>query len=96
VFRAVVNATLLYRDLGLGDSSYFPLPNGYSLLMIDVSDQRTVYNPKTEPGDIVGDQEDATASNQAVREGVCFPRERTYTGNTGESPQKCCRFVLFE
>jgi hypothetical protein len=59
VFQAVVNTTLLHRDLGLGDSSYCPLPNGYALLMIDVNDQGTVYNPKTQPGVAVGDQEDA-------------------------------------
>jgi hypothetical protein len=59
VLQAVVNTSFLHRDLGLGDSSYCPLPNGYTLLMIDVSDQGTVYNPKTQPGNTVGDQEDA-------------------------------------
>jgi hypothetical protein len=59
VFQAVVNTSFLHRDPGLGDSSYCPFPNGYALLMIDVSDQGTVYNPKTQPGDTVSDQEDA-------------------------------------
>jgi hypothetical protein len=61
VFQAVVNTTLLHRDVGLGDSSYCPLPNGYALLMIDVSDEGTVYNPKTQPGEVVGDREDAVS-----------------------------------
>jgi hypothetical protein len=51
IFQGFVNTTYLHRDLGLGDSSYCPLPNGYSLLMIDVSDEGTVYNPKSQLSD---------------------------------------------
>jgi hypothetical protein len=29
--------------------------------MIDVSDEGTVYNPKTQPGEVVGDQEDSVS-----------------------------------
>jgi hypothetical protein len=43
IFQGFINATYLGRDIGIGDSSYCPLPNGYSLLMIDVGDQGTVY-----------------------------------------------------
>jgi hypothetical protein len=61
VIQAVVNTTLLHRDLGLGDSSYCPLPNGYALLMIDVNDEGTVYNPKTQPREVVGSKEDSVS-----------------------------------
>jgi hypothetical protein len=42
VFQAVVNAGLLHRDLGLGDGWYAPLPNGYQVSFIDVTDQGTI------------------------------------------------------
>lgn len=59
VFQAVINETVLHRDAGLGDTWRCPFPNGYALMMIDVTDQGWVYNPKTQPGDAVGEQEDA-------------------------------------
>ena len=60
IFQAVVNETLLHRDLGMGDTWHAPLPNGYQILMIDITDQGTVYNPKTQLSDSgVSDQEDA-------------------------------------
>jgi hypothetical protein len=60
IFQAIVNEFILHRDLGLGDSSKCPLPNGYAILMIDVSDQGTVYNPKTQlSSDSVANQADA-------------------------------------
>jgi hypothetical protein len=49
IFQAVVNAGVLHRDVGFGDTATCPLPNGYSLLMIDVPDRGIVFNPKTEP-----------------------------------------------
>src|SRR5213593_5214785 len=45
VFQAAVNGFLLQRDPGLGDTWYCPLPNGYAITMIDVTDQGWVYNP---------------------------------------------------
>jgi len=60
IFQGFINADLLHRDIGLGDSWHCPLPNGYSLLMIDVTDEGTVYNPKTQTTmDAVVDQQDA-------------------------------------
>src|ERR1700722_13867796 len=47
---AVVNYTIFHRDPGLGDSWETPLPDSYSLMMIDTTDQGTVYNPKTQLG----------------------------------------------
>jgi hypothetical protein len=61
VFQAVVNEALLHRDLGLGDTWHAPLPNGYQIMMIDVTDQGWVYNPITQPGAGVGEREDAVA-----------------------------------
>src|SRR5580692_4116032 len=67
VFQAVVNEGLLHRDVGLGDTWHAPLPNGYQIMMIDVTDQGWVYNPKTQPGSGVGEQEDAVAGVRNVQ-----------------------------
>jgi hypothetical protein len=57
---AVVNYTIFHRDPGLGDSWETPLPNSYALMMIDTTDQGTVYNPKTQlGGDAVVGRDDA-------------------------------------
>jgi hypothetical protein len=58
-FQATVNETLFHRDPGLGDTWHTPLPNGYSLVMIDDTDHGSVYNPKTQLPGGVADQEDA-------------------------------------
>jgi hypothetical protein len=67
MFQAVINEGLLHRDAGLGDTWRCPLPNGYALLMIDVTDQGWVYNPKTQPGGAVGEQEDAVPGVRTVQ-----------------------------
>jgi hypothetical protein len=61
VFQAVVNEALLHRDMGIGDTWHAPLPNGYQIMMIDVTDQGMVYNPKTQPGPGVIERQDAVA-----------------------------------
>ncbi len=61
VFQASVNGFLLHRDPGLGDSWSCPLPNGYAITMIDVTDQGWVYNPKTQNEGVVSEQRDAVA-----------------------------------
>src|SRR5271157_5520257 len=66
-FQAIVNEGVLQRDPGLGDAWHCPLPNGYALLMIDLTDQGWVYNPKTQPGGGVGEQEDAVAGVRIVQ-----------------------------
>ena len=48
IFQAVINAGVLRRDVGFGDAATCPLPNGYSLLMIDVFDRGIVFNPRTQ------------------------------------------------
>ncbi|HKQ45858.1 MAG TPA: hypothetical protein VJS47_10740 [Rhizomicrobium sp.] len=57
VFQATINV-YLGRDPGIGDSWNTPLPNGYRLIMIDVTDHGTVYNPKTLPPDTIAGQDD--------------------------------------
>jgi len=47
---AFINYEVFKRDPMLGDTWQTPLPNGYALLMIDTTDQGTVYNPETQPG----------------------------------------------
>lgn len=59
IFQAIVNQALFHRDPGLGDTWETPLPNGYTLLMIDVTDYGSVYNPKTQVLSGVAEQEDA-------------------------------------
>jgi hypothetical protein len=59
IFQGVVNETVFHRDPGLGDTWHCPLPNGYALLMIDTTDRGWIYNPKTQPGDAISDQQDA-------------------------------------
>lgn len=49
VFQAAVNVALLHRDIGLGDGVDCPLPNGYALSFIDVTDIGTLYNPENRP-----------------------------------------------
>ena len=60
IFQGYINDEYLHRDVGLGDSWSCPLPNGYALLMVDVDDSGSVYNPKTQ-GEYgsVGDRNDA-------------------------------------
>jgi hypothetical protein len=67
VFQAVVNENLLGRDSGMGDTWHCPLPNGYQILMIDVTDQGWVYNPKTQPGSGVGERDDAIGGIRAMQ-----------------------------
>jgi hypothetical protein len=54
VFQAVVNEVFLHRDLGMGDTWHAPLPNGYQIQMIDVTDQGWVYKPGTQADAISG------------------------------------------
>lgn len=56
--QAFVNGAM-HRDPGLGDTWTCPLPNGYAILMIDVTDHGWIYNPKTQPGSGVSEQDDA-------------------------------------
>jgi hypothetical protein len=68
VFQWAVNQGLLRRDPDLGDVLTCPLPNGYQLLMTDVTDRGYVYNPKTQRfKDSVLEQEDAVSKVRVVQ-----------------------------
>jgi hypothetical protein len=69
---AFINGAVFHRDPGLGDSWETPLPNGYALMMIDTTDQGTVYNPKTQGGS------DSVASREDTEFGV---RQLQVSGN---------------
>jgi hypothetical protein len=42
VAQAVVNEGMMHRDLGLGDGWHAPLPDGYEVSFIDVTDQGSI------------------------------------------------------
>jgi hypothetical protein len=42
VLQALVNEELLHRDFGVGDGWHAPLPNGYVVSFIDVTDQGSI------------------------------------------------------
>lgn len=68
VVQAVINESVLHRDVGIGDTWHCPLPNGYQVMMIDVTDQGTVYNPKTQrSSDGVSSQDDAVFSVRTLQ-----------------------------
>jgi hypothetical protein len=68
IFQAIVNEAALDRDVGLGDTWHCPLPNGYHLLMIDVTDHGVVYDPKLQktPG-AVADSDGAVSDVRVLQ-----------------------------
>lgn len=85
---AVINYTVFHRDPGLGDSWETPLPNGYALMMIDVTDEGTVYNPKTQPvnGGVMGRDDAVFGVRQLqVSNGLIFgASDSGYFGRIGQ------------
>lgn len=88
ILYAVINYTVFHRDPGLGDSWETPLPNGYALMMIDVTDEGTVYNPKTQGGGdvVVGQQDTVFGVRQLQVSGVRIfgARDSGYFGRIGQ------------
>jgi hypothetical protein len=85
---ALINYEVFKRDPMLGDSWQTPLPNGYALMMIDTTDQGTVYNPKTQSGDgsIVG-RDDAVfgvRQLQVSKELIFGARDSGYFSHMGQ------------
>jgi hypothetical protein len=98
IFQGFVNSEHLHRDIGLGDSFYCPLPNGYSLLMIDVEDQGEVFNPKTQ-GEFgeTGDQSDAVlgvTQLQISGPDIFGVRDSQWSGNLGQRASVNRYFLL--
>jgi hypothetical protein len=85
---ALINVGIFHHDPGLGDSWYTPLPNGYRLLMIDVTGQGIVYNPKTQPpGASVGstpDDEFGVRKLQVAGNLIFGARDSNYFQQLGE------------
>lgn len=98
VFKGAINAIYLHRDIGVGDSSYCPLPNGYSIIMIDVDDQGTVYNPKTQLSeDSVTDKEDAVSGVRELQvDGVYLfgAADSKYSEHFAQAPTLDRFFIL--
>jgi hypothetical protein len=67
LFQAFISQNLLHRDPGIGDTWHCPLPNGYALLMTDATDHGWIYNPKTQPGEAVGQRGDAVANVRTLQ-----------------------------
>jgi hypothetical protein len=88
VAYATVNSLVFDRDPGLGDSWQTPLPNGYALIMIDTTDQGTVYNPKTQAKDgSIASRDDAVfgVRQLQVSQSLIFgARDTGYFGRTGQ------------
>lgn len=96
IFQAIVNEADFHRDPGLGDTWECPLPNGYAITMIDVTDQGWVYNPKTQPGGGVGEQEDAVAGVRALQiaGSYIFGAAHSHTSDFGKSTDVDSFFLL--
>jgi hypothetical protein len=98
VFQGLVNDVYLHRDVGLGDSWYCPLPNGYAILMIDVDDSGTVYNPKTQgENGSVGDRIDAVSGVTQVQiagPNVLGARDSHWFGKVDQAARADRYFVL--
>jgi hypothetical protein len=89
VFYWVINEEVFHRDPGLGDSWETPLPNGYALMMIDTTDQGTVYNPRTQlGGGSIVDRDDAVfgVRQLQVSNGLIFgARDSGYFDRIGQN-----------
>jgi len=84
---AFINYEVFHRDPGLGDTWETPLPNGYALMMIDTTDQGTVYDPKTQTGvdSVVGrDAVFGVRQLQISNELIFGARDDGYFGRIGQ------------
>jgi hypothetical protein len=62
IFQAVINDRFFHCDPGIGDGWYCPLPNGYTITMIDVTDQGFVSKPRTPGTEVDLNDEELTVS----------------------------------
>ena len=91
VSYSVINSEVFHRDPLLGDSWETPLPNGYALLMIDTTDQGTVYNPKTQDeGGVVAERPDSipgVRQLQVSKNLIFGASDSGYFGRLGEDSE---------
>jgi len=89
ILYAVINYAVFHRDPGLGDTWETPMPNGYALMMIDVTDEGTVYNPKTQGGydSVVSGQDTEFGVRQLQVSGtrIFGARDSGYFGRIGQN-----------
>jgi hypothetical protein len=84
---STVNYLGFHRHPVLGDTWETPLPNGYALMMIDTTDQGTVYNPRTQPGgSLVVGRDDAVfgVRQLQVSNKLIGARDYGYFGRMGQ------------
>ena len=85
---AFINYEVFKRDPMLGDSWQTPLPSGYALMMIDTTDQGTVYNPKTQSGNgSIAERDDAISGVrqlQVSKELIFGARDSGYFSRIGQ------------
>jgi len=97
-FQAVVNEAFLHRDAGLGDAWRCPLPNSYSILMIDEIDNGWVYNPASQPGPGVGEADDAVSGVEQLHLSGAFVLGNRNDGwgqrNPTQSAPRISYFIL--
>ncbi|HEY6369795.1 MAG TPA: hypothetical protein VIX37_04395 [Candidatus Sulfotelmatobacter sp.] len=62
----------------MGDTWQAPLPNGYQIMMIDVTDQGWVYNPKTQADGDVSERHDAVAGVRNLEVATLANRYRLF------------------
>lgn len=100
VFQALINVYFLHRDPGLGDGWECPLPNGYAIMMIDVTDQGTVYNPKTQLNpDSVSDQWDTVPGVRRMQVSgryLLLEADSKYFGNYNHDDRNIDSYFLLD
>ena len=96
VAYAITSYGVFHWDPGLGDSWEAPLPNGYALMMIDTTDQGTVYNPKTQPieGGVVRQTTRSSESTAASLEGAHLWREGQRVLQPHRPRVQCSRYLF--
>lgn len=94
------NWHFFHRDPSIGDTWETRLPNGYGLMMIDLTDQGTVYNPATQPLDgSVSSQPDArfgVRRLQVVGPLIYCAVDKDYFANIGEESTAENEFVILD
>ncbi|HEY2030484.1 MAG TPA: hypothetical protein VGH20_14880 [Myxococcales bacterium] len=97
-----VYPVLFHRNADIADTWQCPLPNGYSMLMIDDPDYAFLYDPRTQPlPDFVGSQEDAVVNVRGAQVAGPFIAASTQErqradGSKWPSPDQPDSFVLID
>jgi hypothetical protein len=90
---AVTNWKVFHRDPGLGDGWFTPLPNGYSLSMVDITDQGSIYSTVNPDGQSV---EDGVRQLQVYNNLIFGARDQGYFGRIGQSSSVVDSYFLLD